>query len=39
MNEKKRKNERMNDEEYRLNKELIDELTQTPNVSKKNFLI
>lgn len=42
MNDKKNsKYEPMNEEEYRLNREILDEIKGTPNmnVTKRNFLI
>jgi hypothetical protein len=41
MNSKKNKiNEKMSEEEYRLNKDLMEDLvTETPNMSKRKFLI
>ena len=31
--------DKMSEEEYRINKDLLDEVYYTPNLSKKNFLI
>jgi hypothetical protein len=31
--------QKMNDEEYRINKEILDEIKYSPTVTKKNFLI
>jgi hypothetical protein len=40
MNSKKNgKNEKMSEEEFRINRDLLDEATFSPNSTKKNFLI
>ncbi len=40
MIDRKKKVEKMNEEELRLNKEIIDEMvSRTPGTSKRNFLI
>ena len=37
--DKKKESSKMNEEEYRLNKDILEDIYYTPKVSKKNFLI
>lgn len=40
MGNKNSKLQKMNEEEYRLNRDILEEIAnQTPNTSKRNFLI